>query len=677
MPSLEDIPVLGKENYMTWKSWMKSYLEETKLWDYALGEIPQPQDIFRQQYSDWLGKQAQVKIKIRQKCGQMMRQYIEALDGTESWKQLALMHEYTFHEPGMKMTREITNHTWCPPLYNAIADGNWKVVSKFLEQNEGALKARLTSNGELLLHVAVLKEKVRIVKELVKKMDATDLKIPEKQGRTVLQIAASIGNVHIVKAIVEKEKSLVTVKTSYNIPIVVAGMAGKREVMQFLYRFTIEQYQEEEEKMDVEYKKVLEMGKEFKKEKNKEADPEETDLREVLRNRYMMDVKEKPKELKRIRATILTSLIFREFYVLEFLNMPVKTRDVENGGNVEGGGTNGGGESSINNIPWWFCRGLYSRWCHDALISVGVKLSCIKKVYDMKLKHDGACKLLKELWRLYSSYENFEDVEDELVKAMFNATEFGIVEFIEEVIKNCPKLLSATYPGHHEQHAGQTIFHYAKSQRQVQIFRLFQGLGPMKDDIVQIADESEQNYMSHLAAKKATVSGLNRMRRAALQVRRDVQWYQAVESIMPPSFISSKNKNGQTSRKLFLEEHKQLVDEGAKWMKETAQQCIVVATLIATIMFQAVFSIPDVFNITSSGGRGGGEITSGTSSNQNYIHNDFSTCFFVVTNILGLTTSVASMLMFLAIITTSYAEKDFLRRLPLMLIMSFFSFPFQ
>ncbi|KAD7479110.1 hypothetical protein E3N88_02246 [Mikania micrantha] len=36
---------------------------------------------------------------------------------------------------------------------------------------------------------------------------------------------------------------------------------------------------------------------------------------------------------------------------------------------------------------------------------------------------------------------------------------------------------------------------------------------------------------------------------------------------------------------LWFKEHKELIVEGGKWMKGTASQCVVVATLIATIVF--------------------------------------------------------------------------------------------
>ncbi|XP_042518622.1 uncharacterized protein LOC122092377 [Macadamia integrifolia] len=255
-------------------------------------------------------------------------------------------------------------------------------------------------------------------------------------------------------------------------------------------------------------------------------------------------------------------------------------------------------------------------------------------VYNMKMKYDSARRLLKNIRMLYSLYENLEQVKDALIRVMFNATEFGIVEFIEEIIHHFPQLLRGTYlrpteaaqmeshdqvlqyeveatlaqkgesQGDHDhhlqyegkatltgkvkkqqqesitsrddqlrlqhEHGGQTIFHYAICQRQEQIFGLLRDLGPLKEFLVGLADDS-QNYMSHLAAKKPHDSSLNQMPRVALQVQHEIQWYKEVESIMQPATRTMKNKEGHTSRKLFTVEHKKLVKEGAKWMKETAQ----------------------------------------------------------------------------------------------------------
>ncbi|KAJ0620589.1 putative PGG domain-containing protein [Helianthus annuus] len=65
-----------------------------------------------------------------------------------------------------------------------------------------------------------------------------------------------------------------------------------------------------------------------------------------------------------------------------------------------------------------------------------------------------------------------------------------------------------------------------------------------------------------------------------------------VEKMIPPSYRERKNRDGLTPHELFTMEHKELVIQGEKWMKDTASQCMVVAALIATIVFAAAFTVP-------------------------------------------------------------------------------------
>lgn len=110
-----------------------------------------------------------------------------------------------------------------------------------------------------------------------------------------------------------------------------------------------------------------------------------------------------------------------------------------------------------------------------------------------------------------------------------------------------------------------------------------------------------------------------------------------------------KNSEGKTPAILFKENHKGLLQEGEKWMKETASSCMVVATLIATVMFAAAFTVP-----------GGSNNETGT---PNYLHHR-SFMVFAISNALALFSSATSILTFLSILTSRYAEDDFLHSLP-------------
>ncbi|KAJ0715323.1 putative PGG domain-containing protein [Helianthus annuus] len=67
--------------------------------------------------------------------------------------------------------------------------------------------------------------------------------------------------------------------------------------------------------------------------------------------------------------------------------------------------------------------------------------------------------------------------------------------------------------------------------------------------------------------------------------------------MIPPTYRERKNKDGLTPHELFTEEPKDLVLPGEKWMKGTTIHYRVVAALIATIVFAAAFTVPQMTSI--------------------------------------------------------------------------------
>ena len=124
---------------------------------------------------------------------------------------------------------------------------------------------------------------------------------------------------------------------------------------------------------------------------------------------------------------------------------------------------------------------------------------------------------------------------------------------------------------------------------------------------------------------------------------------QEVESVVHPSALESVNTNGKTPRELFTESHKELVKEGEKWMKETATSCTVVGALIVTIMFAAAITVP-----------GGNNQDTGLPM---FLDKKVF-MLFIISDALSLLSASTSLLMFLSVLTSRYAEEDFLRSLP-------------
>lgn len=119
--------------------------------------------------------------------------------------------------------------------------------------------------------------------------------------------------------------------------------------------------------------------------------------------------------------------------------------------------------------------------------------------------------------------------------------------------------------------------------------------------------------------------------------------------MIPPNYRQRKNLDGKTPQDLFTSKHENLVTKGEDWMKSTASQCMVVATLIATIVFAAAFTLPGGYN---------------QKTGIPFFRKKPPLIVFVISDAVSLIFSSTSVLMFLSILTSRYAERDFLESLP-------------
>lgn len=126
-----------------------------------------------------------------------------------------------------------------------------------------------------------------------------------------------------------------------------------------------------------------------------------------------------------------------------------------------------------------------------------------------------------------------------------------------------------------------------------------------------------------------------------------------MEELIDPAKRRLMNMEGKTAMEIFMEDHKKLAEEGEKWMKDTANSCMIVTTLIATVVFAAAFTVP------------GGNV--GDTGIPVFLRRaDF--LVFAISDALALLSSSTSLLMFLSILTARYAPEDFLLKLPRRLI---------
>ncbi|KAL6276462.1 hypothetical protein ACE6H2_020063 [Prunus campanulata] len=264
------------------------------------------------------------------------------------------------------------------------------------------------------------------------------------------------------------------------------------------------------------------------------------------------------------------------------------------------------------------------------------------------LKQTKALELVECLWNQILKHDD-DDVMcliTEPSEVLFDATRLGNYEFLSVLINAYPDLLWET------DDENRTIFHVAVLYRHASIFNLIHETGSIKDIIVTYTD-NENNNILHLAAKLAPQNQLNLVSGAALQMQRELVWFEEVKKIVQPLSIDMKNKDGKTPRELFTSEHEELLCKGESWMKNTANSCMLVATIITTVVFSAAFSIP-------------GGIADNTGAPK--FLKDTAFLIFAISNGVALFSSSTSMLMFLYILTSRYAENDFLKSLPLKLM---------
>ena len=123
--------------------------------------------------------------------------------------------------------------------------------------------------------------------------------------------------------------------------------------------------------------------------------------------------------------------------------------------------------------------------------------------------------------------------------------------------------------------------------------------------------------------------------------------------IVLPSFQKIRNSDNLTPWDLFTKEHENLRRDGEKWMKDTANYCMLAATLISTVVFAAAFTVP-----------GGSNQETGTPI---LLKSIWFRLFFLF-DAIALLSSSTSALVFLSILTSRFMPMDFLVSLPSKLV---------
>ncbi|PRQ53017.1 putative PGG domain-containing protein [Rosa chinensis] len=240
----------------------------------------------------------------------------------------------------------------------------------------------------------------------------------------------------------------------------------------------------------------------------------------------------------------------------------------------------------------------------------------------------------------------------ELVKkALFKAVERGHAPIISHILKSDPSFCLITN-GHEK-----TIFQLAAEYQKDSIFNLLYGFEKSdRKDIVGMTDKFGDN-MLHAVGKISPLTQIGHIQGPALQMQKELQWFKKVERLASPEDLERINSDGLTPREVFTMNHRDMVEAGEKSMKETAtSSSALVAALIITIMFAAAVTVPGGIK-----GETGIPIYLNTKAFR----------IFMVADVISLCSSTTSVMVFLGILTSRFAEDDFLTSLPTKLIIGF------
>ncbi|KAI3862142.1 hypothetical protein MKW92_020622, partial [Papaver armeniacum] len=276
-----------------------------------------------------------------------------------------------------------------------------------------------------------------------------------------------------------------------------------------------------------------------------------------------------------------------------------------------------------------------------------------ERLYFQKLVHQQAIALTKQILAEICKSTTLVWFLNNNPNIMKTAIKHGIIEFIAECLeKNCNLIW--------ERISGERMIETAITERKEMILNLVCETADKNQEKIDLVSKTDldKNTILHYAARLAPFAQLSLVSGAALQMQREMQWFRGVESILRESDRFRGNKNGETAQFKFTEAHTDLVKEGQDWLKDTSGSCMIVAALIATVAFSAAFTAPGGNLSDSNSAMSGTPVFLAKSS--------FTV--FVAADALALFSSITSVLMFLAIYTSRFAEADFLKSLPQKLI---------
>ncbi|KAK9075762.1 hypothetical protein SSX86_004091 [Deinandra increscens subsp. villosa] len=511
-------------------------------------------------------------------------------------------------------------------LYEAILSQSSGDINLILNEEKVKATDKITINGNTTLHVAVGTTKNM---ELIDHMlnlatkDKPQLDMRNSEGSTLLHVAAIVGNLDAAKILVEKNHDLLFAKDNEgHTPLARALSNMHTETCLYLLNHSTNIHDIEMDRLfdctsgdellvkaisSKDYHSALVLSKHYQ---NLHSDS-------VL----MAIAQNFPQKLNIWDRTFYTCLLIfifnnSSYYVVLF----IMRHTLINFTNIL--------------LELILVISIFVAAMHFKLVKKGAQTR-----HDATYLSKSICNLIKDSKDSASHHYYYTD-------PVLEATRQNAYEVVVKIVSF---FLNAIWSVNED---GHNIIQCAVINRSEKVYNLLYQMSEHKK-IYRTTKDPFENNLLHLAARLAPTNKLNLISGVALQIQRELQWFKEVEGFVCPLNIIQKNSFGETPQMVFIREHKELVIEGEKWMKTTAESYTITTALITTIVFAAAITVP-----------GGSNQETGIPIFTN------KTAFkvFAVSDAISLFTSVTSLLMFFSILTTRFAEQDFLFKLPNRLI---------
>ncbi|KAI9124213.1 hypothetical protein K1719_005513 [Acacia pycnantha] len=214
----------------------------------------------------------------------------------------------------------------------------------------------------------------------------------------------------------------------------------------------------------------------------------------------------------------------------------------------------------------------------------------------------------------------------------------GIIEIVKLFLEEHPESVN------HVSEDEQNILHMAVKHRQLEIFKLLKKNPSFDTLVTRISRESRTllHQVSRMDYYRAS-----HLAGAAFQLQAELKWYKRVEEVVPSHLHMHCDHMKLTAGDVLDIEHDNMLADAQSWIKQTAESCSTVSVLVSTVVFAAAYTIP--------GGTEGGTPV--------YLRSPVF-IFFTVMDIVALAFSLASVVMFLSILTSPFELWDFHKSLP-------------